>query len=76
MLCKGYERSAVEYAVPVKAGAVPLDYALNWPGLAGPDFSVEVLIASEGRAAPGAKVKWRNARRFYETVVANQSGRS
>lgn len=75
LLCKEYERSAVEYTVPVKAGAVPLEYALNWPALAGPDFSVEVLTASEGRAAPAAKVKWRNARRFYETVVANQSGR-
>lgn len=71
-LCRGYERSAVAYDVPVKAGAAPLAYALNWPALAGSDFSVEVLAASEARAVPGAKVKWRNARRFYETVVASR----
>ena len=72
VLCRGYERSAVKYAVPVKAGAEPLDYALNWPALASPDFSVETLTASEGRAAPGPKAKWQNARRFYQTVLTNR----
>jgi hypothetical protein len=76
VLCKGYERSAIQYAVPVKPGTTPLEYALNWPALAGPDFSVESLAASEERAAPAARGKWQNARRFYETVVANRSGGS
>ncbi len=71
VLCHG--RSAVKYEVPVKAGAGPLEYALNWPALVGPDFSVDVLTASERSAAPDAKVKWRNARRFYEGVVATRS---
>ena len=72
LLCKGYERSAVKYPVPVKAGAEPLEYALNWPALAGPDFTVDALVASGGRAASGPKVKWQNARRFYDAVVANR----
>lgn len=72
VLCRGYEGSAVKYPVPVKAGAEPLEYALNWPALAGPDFTVDVLAASEGRAASGSKVKWQNARRFYDVVVANR----
>lgn len=72
MLCKGYERSAVKYPVPVKAGAEPLEYALNWPALAGPDFSVETLVASEASAAPGPRVKWQNTRRFYNAVVASR----
>ena len=72
LLCKGYERSAVKYPVPVKAGAAALEYALNWPALAGPDFAVDALVASEGTAASGPKVKWQNARRFYDAVVANR----
>jgi hypothetical protein len=75
-LCRGYERSAVEYPVPVKTGVPPLTYALNWPALAAPDFSVDILTAAETHAAPPAKQKWRNARRFYDTVVANRSGAS
>jgi hypothetical protein len=71
-LCRGYEGSAVQYPVPVKAGAEPLEYALNWPALTGPDFSVSDLVASEGGAAPGPKVKWQNARRFYDAVAANR----
>ncbi len=70
VLCKGRERSAVKYPVPVKAGASAgggrLEYALNWPVLAGQDFSMDVLTASEGRAPQAAKEKWRHARRFYE----------
>lgn len=66
------ERSAVKYPVPVKAGAEPLEYALNWPALAGPDFSVETLVASEASAAPGPRAKWQNTRRFYDAVVAGR----
>jgi hypothetical protein len=72
VLCKGYERSAVKYPVPVKAGAEPLEYALNWPALAGPDFPVETLVASEASAAPGPRAKWQNTRRFYDAVVASR----
>lgn len=76
LLGKGYERSAVKYAVPVKAGrpagGVQLEYALNWPALAGPDFSVDALTDLEGLAAAAAKIKWQNARRFYEAVRANR----
>jgi hypothetical protein len=76
VLCKGYARSAVKYAVPVKAsgptGGIRLEYALNWPALVGPDFSVKTLTALEGRAGATAKVKWQNARRFYEAVVASR----
>jgi hypothetical protein len=75
-LCRGYEGSAVEYAVPVKAGpptgGVRLDYALNWPALVGPDFSVEALTALEAGAAAPARAKWRNARRFYDAVLAHR----
>lgn len=77
LLCKGYERSAVEYAVPVKAarpaGGVRLEYALNWPVLAGPECSVDVLTDLEARAETTAKIKWQNARRFYDAVRANRS---
>ena len=72
VLCRGYERSAVEYPVPVKPGAEPLDYALNWPALASADFSAEALAASEAGAPPGPKTKWRNARRFYDAVVTDR----
>ena len=68
-LCKGYERSAVKYAVPVKTAATRLEYALNWPLLADTPVSGDLLTAAETSAAPAAKVKWRNARRFYDTVV-------
>jgi hypothetical protein len=74
-LCRGYEGSAVQYAVPVKAGAEPLEYALNWPALAGSDFTANALAASAlaaSDAATGPKVKWQNARRFYDAVVANR----
>jgi hypothetical protein len=74
VLCKGRERSAVKYPVPVKASApatrAKLEYALNWPVLAGPDFPVDALAASEARAPHGAKVKWQNTRRFYEACRA------
>jgi hypothetical protein len=77
VLCKGHERSAVKYPVPVKArgsaGGVRLEYALNWPVLAGPDFSVEELTALEDRAPPGAKVKWQNTRHFYEACLAKRN---
>ena len=69
-LCKGYERSAVKYAVPVKTAATRLEYALNWPLLADTPVSGDLLTAAETSAAPAAKVKWRNARRFYDTVLA------
>ena len=65
----------MQYAVPVKAGAEPLEYALNWPALAGSDFTANALAASALAAsdvAPGPKVKWQNARRFYDAVVANR----
>lgn len=74
-LCR--DGSAVEYAVPVKPrgslGGAGLEYALNWPALAGPDVSVDALTALEGRAGPAAQVKWQNARRFYEDVLAKGS---
>ena len=66
--------SAIEYPVPVKAKAPPLEYALNWPGFVGADFSVDVLTTSETHPTAAAKVTWLNARRFYEAVV-NRSGR-
>ncbi len=75
-LCSGYEGSAVEYPVPVKTGTPPLAYALNWPALAAPDFSVDLLTAAEANAPPPAKLKWQNARRFYDTVIPKRSGRS
>jgi hypothetical protein len=70
--------SAVRYAVPVKAGsaagAAPLEYALNWPALAGPDFSGSTLAAQEHRAPAAARGKWRNARIFYEAIRSGPSG--
>jgi len=72
VLSNGYEGSAVAYDVPVKTGHARLEYALNWPARADSDFSAHVLVASEASAAPAAKVKWQNARRFYETVAANR----
>lgn len=76
-LCKGHERSAVKYPVPAKAsgsaGRAQLEYALNWPVLAGPDFSVDALTASENRAPQGAKVKWQNTRLFYEACLAKRN---
>ena len=50
-----------------------LEYALNWPMLTGPDFSVDELTALEDRAPPGAKVKWQNTRRFYEARRAKRN---
>jgi len=75
-LCKGHDRSAVKYPVPTKTPGsverVQLEYALNWPPLADQDFSSDVLMALEEQAPQGAKVKWQNARRFYEGWRANR----
>src|SRR5215475_13419018 len=65
----------VKYPVPVKiSGAVKcyqlsLEYAVNWTLFTGPD--VLTTIADQERRAPeAAKMKWRNARTFYEIVSA------
>jgi hypothetical protein len=68
--------SAIRYAVPVKAGSAgvgPLEYALNWPALAGPDFSASALAAQERRAPAAARGKWRNARIFYEAIRSGEA---
>jgi hypothetical protein len=75
-LCGGPAPSAVEYAVPVKAGGrgagMPLEHALNWPAQAGPAVSGTALAALEAGAPAAAQAKWRNARRFYEDRIAGR----
>ena len=68
-------RTAVEYPVPVKPaksinpgeeGDPLLEYALGWTSLADGDVS-DTLDQQERHAPSKAKVKWQNARTFYES---------
>jgi hypothetical protein len=68
-------RTAIEYPVPVKLaksidlgaeGDPLLEYALGWTALADGDVSA-TLEQQEQHAPSEAKVKWQNARTFYES---------